>query len=767
MKNMRLLIFISAFIVFSGNAFAQSQPNVVLIVVDDLNDFVGEMDGYIDAHTPQIDNLINEGTLFANAHSNATMCNPSRPVILTGIHPITSKHIGIENWQQNNIIKNCKLISEYMHDNGYTTYKTGKIQHWGDKPSWFNHYRPGSDYGPTAWNGTNQIIHPLTPQAFKDVPDIGNLDGTYQSLAQVPSPGGWWSSTHNNEFNYVSDDNRDLMPDEESVEWFEDQIDLLEEEDAENVPFFTAVGIVKPHTPLTVPQHYYDLFPLDSIIIPERLENDDDDLFFESTLNSPSFGRAMHDALEASYEGENDGLKIYVQAYLACVAFADSMVGRIVNKIDSSSFADNTIIILISDHGYHLGQKDYIWKNTLWEESTKIPFIIRHPDFPGNQRVDHPISLVDLFPTISDLCDLSGTTTLNSNGVEPYGHSLVPFLENPDTHSWEGHDVAVTIASSDRPFDGIDDNSDVVFENHLTVRSKDYRYILYSTGEEELYDYTADENEWTNQAGNHAFTAVKMDLISQLHQSVSYYEGDSIEDITVPTNDDGYDFIDSLQDFSRMYSHEGLVQHRDLPGLFNNDYNRISQTSNGTGTIIYHLDSIADFKIEYWQWNNPTVTGSIKIYGSSDNADYEGIEIDLNQLSPGGNRYFYQVKPSGDIPENTNYLKIELSGNNDTWKDQIGKVLIKSSDFISENGSENVPEKKINIYSSDKVLYVSNPNDVNSISVYDVSGKLLSVNRLSDNDELGIVNCADLISGVYLVVVQTEHNIRTKRIFIE
>ena len=176
----------------------------------------------------------------------------------------------------------------------------------------------------------------------------------------------------------------------------------------------------------------------------------------------------------------------------------------------NSSFNENTTVLLFSDHGYNLGQKDYLFKYSLWEESTHVPLIIKDKRFKNNagDSVSHPVSLVDIYPTLADLCNLKGSTVLNEKGAPIDGFSLKPFLENPETTNWNGPDVALSIISSWK--------SKRAKDQHLSVRSKDFRYIRYYNGAEELYDHTNDPHEWTNLADDSNYAEIKKNLNKKL-----------------------------------------------------------------------------------------------------------------------------------------------------------------------------------------------------------------------------------------------------------
>ena len=197
------------------------------------------------------------------------------------------------------------------------------------------------------------------------------------------------------------------------------------------------VGFIRPHTPLIVPQKYFDLFPLESIQLPEILPGDIDDTYarerFEasprgaepSSSRTEDMGSRLYTRLVASYPSREEALKRFIQAYLASVASVDEQIGRILDVVDNSPLKDNTIIIFTSDHGWGMGEKDYVYKNSLWQESTQVPLIVRAPGISSeNTDCDQPVSLIDLYPTLIDLCNLTGETTKNEKGRSLDGYSF-------------------------------------------------------------------------------------------------------------------------------------------------------------------------------------------------------------------------------------------------------------------------------------------------------------------------------------------------------
>jgi len=501
---------------------AQERPNVLFILVDDLNDFISGYGGHPQASTPHIEELAQSGVTFTHAYSNNPVSAPSRSSLFTGVYPHTSKKFFFSKWHQHPVLKNCKTIPEYFDQNGYHVMGSGKLFHHNLKSVWNEWGANVNNYGPFAYNGHEQVGHPSVPEPFRS---IGAVDGSYAPLSDVPtfpdsiSKGqrtGWmysqWGGKAKKEgefLDYKGPNNRDLTPDEMHVKWARQKLREMEQEGTDQ-PFFMGIGFVRPHTPLYAPKKYFDMFPLDEIQLPVIREEDDRDTYYDLAYPMDSKGLRYYRTLKASYPSFQEGLKHFVQAYLACIAFVDDQIGAVVQALDESSFAENTVVVLTSDHGWNMGEKDYLFKNSPWEESTRVPLIIRAPGVstPGS-RVDQPVTLIDIYPTLNDLCRLEGNTMENDQGVPLDGHSLRPFLEDSDFQGWEGPKGALSVI-----YGGI--TKEDIYKQTYSYRTKKWRYIRYHNGEEELYNHVGDPYEWQNLAHDKRFYQVKKRLKSEM-----------------------------------------------------------------------------------------------------------------------------------------------------------------------------------------------------------------------------------------------------------
>ncbi len=434
-------------------------PNVLFIAVDDLNDWVGCLGGHPQAQTPHIDRLADQGVLFEQAYAPAPLCSPSRTSIMTGLRPSTTGVYGNRNWFRDiPRFKDWVTIPQYFRRHGYAALAGGKIYHmpggkFSDPIAWDKQYstRMGTPFPPREQRYRHGMRQKFTNEILARLIDWGPITQTTRE-------------TH------------DWKTADTAAQFLQRKHDK---------PFFLACGIYHPHLPWYVPKAYFDLYPLESIELPARIENDLDDI--------PPIGRRMagnsFEVIRASGQWKNA-----VQGRLASGTFADACVGHLLDALDNSAYRDNTIVVLWGDHGYDIGQKKFA-KSALWEETSRTPLIIRIPEVSMPQefsrgRCKRPVSLVDLYPTLIELCGLPQREDLD-------GRSLARLVRNP-LAPW--------------PYPAIITHSPHWHGTNHAVRSEKYHYIHYDDGGEELYDVANDPNQWTNLAALPSHTAVKQQL---------------------------------------------------------------------------------------------------------------------------------------------------------------------------------------------------------------------------------------------------------------
>lgn len=425
-----------------------AKPNVLFISVDDLNDWVGCLNGSPDAKTPNIDRLAQQSVLFNNAHCQVALCNASRVSVMTGLYASTSGVYGNTSKSGGEAYHQAKHMPVWFQEHGYRTMCMGKIYHndHGKKAYW-NEIGPKTlRWGPEPPNGRQ-----FTKRFGEDAKD------TLAWAALDIEEGG--------------------MPDEQIAAWGIEQLNCEHDK-----PFFLSLGFYKPHTPMTAPKRFFDRFDRSKLTLPEILENDLDDV--------PNIGRKW--VLDRQPIIAEDAVRQYsptyrrelVHAYHACVALIDDCIGQVLTTLDNSPHADNTVVVLWSDHGWHLGEK-YHWRKWMpWEESTRSLMIVRNPKSAGNGKVcSRTVGLIDIYPTLADLCGLQPPQQLQ-------GLSFESLLDDPSA-DWQRPALTSTKAG-----------------NH-TVRSERWRYIRYVDGSEELYDHKTDSNEWHNIANQPQLDEVK------------------------------------------------------------------------------------------------------------------------------------------------------------------------------------------------------------------------------------------------------------------
>ena len=468
------MFFRSALILglLAAPSFVQARPNVLFIADDDLNDWLGCMGGHPQARTPNIDGLAREGVLFANAHCAAPLCNPSRTALLFGKRPTTTGVVGnMDDWRTFDSLKNSESLPQLFRRNGYFTAAAGKIFH--------------ANHG--GWRGALSHAEgaPYAGRSGFGQPDawVERFPAKTIQLPMAPV----LIDTHRNGINHhwdwgPIDFKADVTEDGQISRWAVRQ--LRAEHDK---PFFLAIGIYRPHDPQYAPSEYFDEHPLADVELPTILESDLDDVpevakRYTRAANNYEAMIRKHNALQSATRG-----------YLASVTFADAMVGRVLRALKASPYANNTIVVLFSDHGYHIGEKQKYHKSTLWEESTRVPLIVSAPGISADGAVSaRAVSLIDIYPTLTELASLDPPRDLD-------GESLVPLLRDPAAPR---RTPALTTRQG----------------RHHSIRTDRWRYIRYSDGSEELYDHVADPMEWDNLAGASAHANTRAQLAATLNR---------------------------------------------------------------------------------------------------------------------------------------------------------------------------------------------------------------------------------------------------------
>lgn len=428
----------------------ETQPyNVLFIAVDDLNNDLGCYGSTV-VKSPNIDRLAARGTLFQRAYTQFPLCSPSRTSVLTGLRPDSTQVYDLSTRFREHT-PDLVTLPQLFRENGYFSARVGKVFHYGvpkdigtdgldDSLSWNERYNP---------KGRDKIDEDLVINVTPD-----RKLGT--ALCWLEAEG-------------TDEEQTDGMVADRAVS-------LLEQHGSD--PFFLAVGFFRPHTPYVAPGKYFDLYPPDYLSLTTELAGDWDDI-----PQAAMFTKPLHWDVSAADRKQAH------RAYYASISFMDAQVGKLLDALDRLGLADNTIIVLWSDHGYNVGQHGQWMKMSLFENAARVPLIISVPDGLKGAQSGRTVELLDLYPTLADLCGLKPPANLQ-------GTSLRPLLENPDAQWNKPAYTQVTRTA------GWAAGSDHVFFGR-SVRTERWRYTEWDDGRQgaELYDHDLDPEEYHNLAG--------------------------------------------------------------------------------------------------------------------------------------------------------------------------------------------------------------------------------------------------------------------------
>ena len=451
------------------NKSKTKQLNIIFISIDDMNNWIGPWKGIAD--TPNIDILAKEGIAFKNAHCVAPSCNPSRTSLFTGQRPETTKVYGnFSEFRKKEGGKDRITLPQFLQAKGYETVAAGKLFH--DPRGTETLPNPKSD--PESWNFQLKV-EKGTPwdYSYHDENESAKwLNGATEfeghEIVKYSRKTGIWGPIK---------ETKEMCGDWKVAQFGADFLQKKHEK-----PFFLGLGIFKPHAPLLAPKEYFDRYPLKDIKLPNIPLNDMEDVPKNALANfSTGFAKKV--------KSDTIQWKKGIQAYLACTSFADDCVGQILKGLKKSKYKNNTIVVFWTDHGWQLGHKDRWEKHTLWHQSTNAPLIIKVPNQTHKTAIQEHVSLLDIYPTITDLLGYKKPAFLE-------GNSLVPFLKNSNP-DWK-HKAVVTS-----------------FKSH-SVTCKDWNYIRYGNGTEELYNHAKDPDEWHNVAND----PKNKDIIKELKKAI-------------------------------------------------------------------------------------------------------------------------------------------------------------------------------------------------------------------------------------------------------
>ena len=440
----------------------RTKPNVLYIIMDDMCDWAHYLGGNNQVKTPNLDRLAARGVTFSNAYTAVPLCNPSRTAMFTGIQPFVT---GIYNNKQpiasSPVANNSLMMPQHFHNNGYTTLISGKIFHT----------KPSPDVMNKMWD------------------DMANIDGGYgpfvKNSGESPDSEDKWKKFK--AWTGPDTDFPDVVNSKRVIDFIGEKHDK---------PFFVAMGFYRPHAPWTAPKRYFDRYNINEIKRPVTIPGDLDDVPAYA-INNFIGARALKNQRELSVSGNN--WEQMVRAYLACVSFTDDRVGMILDALDKSPYADNTVIVLVGDNGFHHGEKERWGKSALWREACHVPLIIVAPK--GDKRIHKgncksTVNSIDIYPTLIDVCNLPRIEN------QLAGNSLMPLLADVNS-KWERTSISTFLPGN------------------FTIHNNKWNFIKYLDGSHELYNIDEDENEFTNLADKQNYKEVIDSLSSFLPQTWS------------------------------------------------------------------------------------------------------------------------------------------------------------------------------------------------------------------------------------------------------
>lgn len=454
-----LNIFLPALLMFTISARAQQKPNVLFIAIDDLNNDLGTYGSTL-VKSPHIDRLAARGVRFDRAYTQFPLCSPSRSSLLTGYRPDVTRIYELKTHFRS-ILPDVVTLPQLYKQNGYESIRIGKIFH----------------YGVPGQIGTNGLDDSLS---WSRVINPKGRDKTEEGKVENITPARGLGSA----LAYYAADGEDSEQTDGMIA--DEAIKVLGQK--KNEPFFLAVGFFRPHSPYIAPKKYFDLYDLKDIPIAENIEQDLADVPPAALFTQPpNWGLPV------------DKLKEAKRAYYATVSFMDAQVGRVLDALDRLKLADNTIVVLWSDHGYNVSEHGQWMKQSLFEKSARVPLIIAAPGGAKGKASGRTVELLDIYPTLAELSKLKLPKPVD-------GSSLAPLLKDPAA---EWMKPALTQVRRGRDTVG------------RSIRTERWRYTEWAEGRAgvELYDHEKDAGEITNLAKDPAYAAQVKELAALLRKS--------------------------------------------------------------------------------------------------------------------------------------------------------------------------------------------------------------------------------------------------------
>ncbi len=474
-------ILLSALIIFSCETKNQDidneNLNILFIMADDLNCDLGSY-GHSQVISPNIDKLASDGVLFENAHNQFPLCSPSRISLMTGMYSDQTKSTKLQVHLRQTV-PDVVTLGQRFKQRGYTSVRIGKIYHYGNP----------STIGTSSTDDVSTWTYTINPYGR-------DKEEEYKIKTLKPRQYGGTLS-------WLAADGKD----EEQTDGIAatEAIEQLEKFSKNGKNFFLAVGMFRPHTPYVAPKKYFDMYEMDEMEIPYTGVDDK----YLKTLPEPAVKtiRWKQDQLMLNDKSNEELAQEIKEAYYATTTFVDAQIGRILDKLRKTGLDKNTIVVFSSDHGYHLGEHGHWQKQTLFENSTRVPLIFSGPGVKKGIRSNSPVELIDIYPTLMDLTNFETPPNV-------VGESLRPIFEDP---KYKVRESALTRWRASQH--GSFNFSESGIQGY-SIKTERYRLTKWGENGEygyELYDHKSDKEELINLNNNESYSSILDSLINHIN----------------------------------------------------------------------------------------------------------------------------------------------------------------------------------------------------------------------------------------------------------
>lgn len=714
MKQLFSLLLLSFCCLAAAHAQTKTQKNVLFIMADDFNHWIGEIGYYPQVKTPNLDKLARAGVLFTDAHCSSPVCNPSRNALLSGYRPSTT---GISSNQGGYVrsvtgFQNIVTLHQYFKNQGYFSYGGGKIWHPGKMGA--------TDTDPNNWSAQ-----------YKD--GTGSPGGSFYRFESTTASEFVWSAG-------VFDIN--TSNDTRMANHFAEQLKNYNQSANKDKPFFMACGFFRPHLPWNVHKQFFDMFGIDTLDIPKGYKQ------YDLSDIPQSSAASIHTELVAKNKWKEG-----IRAYLANLAYADYNVGIVLDALENSPHKNNTIVVFVGDHGWHLGEKDRWSKYAVYDQAHHTTLVIYDPSAKGNgQKCTKVVSMQDLYPTLVDIAGLDPKTDIE-------GNSLATLLDTPNNPAWN-KPIMMT-------YSGIN-----------MIKTNEYRFVDDGT-KSQLYRIDTDPHEWTNLINNQQHAAALATLRKQMDTIVKV--GTELRTKLLSN----YKFVPTQNKIPGKIETENYDE-----GANNHTYKDSDLINNGN---VYRKDGV-DLAIT----SDPSGGG----YDVNNTAAKEWLQYTLSQFTPGSYDISLRVLPGGNteqalklfideqeigtiaIPTGSAWQTVQLKNVNLNMEKAYrlrvevlgGGFAVNHIEFVKSEivGVFNLKNDGREPFIKDTIvrenelwLDLTYTDPMVKLTVFSPSGQLIQQNNIVGEREVRYKLEKTLPTGIYLMQLQDEQQERTEKFIVK